>query len=471
MKRRSLSTKILLVSGLVLVVFGGASFGILYRAQTELSKRTMDSLLRDDSFALSTLVDARPNHEFDFEITALAMSGFQQSQAGEFFRFLNPETGQVYRETPGAPPISCAASQGRSTFHEETHGEKRYLAFSTVFQPGVEEELLNGPPFERGWICLVVGVDQAPYRDFVKQTLMQTVPLLVALILLSIAVLLLLVRGLTRDLSEVSKALQFADFGATHEFPSLPPSRTAEVQAVIEKMQTLHQQAADVYREMWLFLGRAAHQLKTPVTAFQVTLEALMRKERSKEELVSGLTDLNHATELLVALTRKLIVSSRLSYDSNPTQETADLAEFFTIQLKVFGAKAESLKIAIVIEDGESIQVQAGMTLLTEIFGNLIENALLYSPPGSRIRLTWKKDGSDALITVSDQGPGFPPSVRESLFKPFVRGDERLATGSGLGLSIVKKATGILGGDVALRETGPSGSVIAVRLPLSAKSL
>ena len=59
----------------------------------------------------------------------------------------------------------------------------------------------------------------------------------------------------------------------------------------------------------------------------------------------------------------------------------------------------------------------------------------------------------------------------EKLRRPFVRGDERLATGSGLGLSIVKKATGILGGDVALRETGPSGSVIAVRLPLSAKSL
>ena len=68
-------------------------------------------------------------------------------------------------------------------------------------------------------------------------------------------------------------------------------------------------------------------------------------------------------------------------------------------------------------------------------------------------------------ITVRDQGAGFPPAVQGMLFEPFVRGDERLATGSGLGLSIARKTARLLGGEVILEESGHAGSVLAVTLP------
>ena len=117
------------------------------------------------------------------------------------------------------------------------------------------------------------------------------------------------------------------------------------------------------------------------------------------------------------------------------------------------------------LEPQGSPQVLGHASLLSELFGNLIENAILYSPVGTEVVLAWKRNANQVQVTVRDQGPGFPEGVRRSLFEPFTRGDERLASGSGLGLSIAKKSAKLLGGDVFLQETSALGSVVSVILP------
>jgi signal transduction histidine kinase len=461
---KSLSARILAVSAIALLVFGAASFAMLYRAQTQLADRAMDSLLKNDIFSLSNLVNLKPDGTFDFEITPLALSDYQNNQSGEFFRFIDPKNGHVYIESPGAPKAGCESGANRS-WTREFANEKAYLIRGALFQPELDPDFKTTAPIAKQWICLIVGADEQPYRSLVIQTWLSTVPVLVALILLTLGILLTLLRSFTKDLSELARALQVADFEGTHEFPTLPKAETTEVKAVVEKLHDLHQQASEVYHEMWLFLGRAAHQLKTPVAGIQATLQVLLRKDRSKEELLAGLSDIQSGVDLLSLLTQKLTASSRISFQSAGEKVAVDLEEFFREQSKIYRSAAEKRGIRIELYPSDAVCVLGSISLLSEIFGNLIENAILYSNENGIVGIQWEAHSNRALVSISDQGHGFAAVVQENLFKPFVRGDERSIAGSGLGLSSAHKAAQLLGGDIQLAESTTKGSRLVVSLP------
>ena len=216
---------------------------------------------------------------------------------------------------------------------------------------------------------------------------------------------------------------------------------------------------------MLLFMARAAHQLKTPVAAIQATLDALVRKERSREELLQGLGDLGIGVKQMNQLTRKLIASSRIRFETKNQRVRIDLGNFFANQLKLFHYQARNKSLTWQIDGPEKTVVAADEYLLSEIFGNLIENAVLYSISTGRISIRWQQQGRQTIIEVSDQGPGFIELVKNHLFEPFLRGDERLVGGSGLGLSIVKSAVQSLSGSIELVKSDSQGSIIQVILP------
>lgn len=467
MKPWSLTTRVLVVSGLVLFMFGGASLGLMYRAQRQLSVRAMDSLLTDDAFSLSALVNAIPGGKFDFEITPLALSNYEKSQTGEFFRYFDMNSGKLLRESLSAPEAQCGLSELGSSVGNAKIGNRTYRIRTVAFQPEVDEDFKNSPAFEKGRICLIVGVDQTEYLGFVHQTFLSVIPILAALICAFIAILFFLIRILMKDLSRLSDSLQTADFGATHAFPQLPKARTQEVKAVVEKLHTLHEQAANVYSEMWLFLGRAAHQLKTPVAAIQSTLQVALRKERTKEELIASMNDLESAIEVLAILTRKLITSSRISYQTLPQPEAINLNELILGQIRILQPRAEQRGIKAQINPSPALSVLGTAPLLSEVLVNLIENAILYSRPNGTVSIFWAKYDNKAVISIRDSGPGFSENVKASLFVPFVRGDERHVPGSGLGLSIAYKSVQLLNGSISLQESGPNGSLMNVTLPLA----
>jgi signal transduction histidine kinase len=468
MKAMALSSKLSFVSALILVIFCLARIGILYRAQMQLVTREMDTLLGSETLALSALVSERPGGVFEFEMSPAFFSQYKKFEPFRFFRFVDPRDKRVLRESSNAPALACGDT-GQGISKSISSGQRVYRTKTSTFAPEMDSDSkaarFEPPPS----VCLIVGVDEAPYQALVLKTLLSTIPVLFFLVILLIGILLLLVKSVTGDLSRLTAALETAKFSATHGFHALPEANTPEVRAVGQKLAVLHTQAAEVYRDMWLFLGRAAHQLKTPVTAMQATLQVLLRKERTREELIFGLADVETAASQLVGLTQKLISSSRISYQSAPRLEGVELGAFLSGQLKQFGSQAQQYGVSIQLNSAAALSIWADMSLLGEIFGNLIENAILYSPrgQGAIVQVSWAIEAPDVVVLISDQGQGFPASVRSALFAPFVRGDERQAQGSGLGLSIAKRAAKLMGGDVVLRSTGELGSAIAVTLPLA----
>jgi two-component system OmpR family sensor kinase len=106
---------------------------------------------------------------------------------------------------------------------------------------------------------------------------------------------------------------------------------------------------------------------------------------------------------------------------------------------------------------------------LHRLAGNLIENALLHTPPGTPVTVSVRRDGDSAVLEVADRGPGVPQNLRERVFERFASGagdgSGARGRGSGLGLAIVRAVADAHGGRVELSEAAGGGARFLVRLP------
>jgi two-component system sensor histidine kinase TctE len=115
-----------------------------------------------------------------------------------------------------------------------------------------------------------------------------------------------------------------------------------------------------------------------------------------------------------------------------------------------------------------ALPVRADAALLREALANLVHNAILYSPRGSRITLAAERDGDAAVLSVEDDGPGIPPEEREKVFQRFYRRVGHGEAGSGLGLAISREMAARFGGTVTLADAAQGKGLRAtLRLPLA----
>jgi signal transduction histidine kinase len=140
-------------------------------------------------------------------------------------------------------------------------------------------------------------------------------------------------------------------------------------------------------------------------------------------------------------------------------------------------ASARRIKWACVL-DGPDATVTTDASRCQQIFGNLVANALKYTPEGGEVRVRGRQDvggggegtGADWVVTVTDNGPGIPPEELDRVFAPFYRlprDEKSRVEGNGLGLAICRELVGQLGGEIALHSHVGQGTQVTVRLPTS----
>ena len=113
--------------------------------------------------------------------------------------------------------------------------------------------------------------------------------------------------------------------------------------------------------------------------------------------------------------------------------------------------------------------VDADRARIEQVFSNLLDNALKFTPPGRRINVSVGPEGDQAVLRVSDEGEGLAPDATERMFDLFVQGErglDRAAGGLGVGLALVKRLTELHGGRSRRRAPGPGqGATFTVTLP------
>jgi two-component system OmpR family sensor kinase/two-component system sensor histidine kinase QseC len=244
---------------------------------------------------------------------------------------------------------------------------------------------------------------------------------------------------------------------------SLAPLPTAglpeEVSPLVVALNALLARLARSFDTQRAFVSDAAHELRSPLTALMLQLQ-LLKRAPDPAARAQAIEALGEGVDRAVRLVEQLLMLARNEPGAPPSpREPVDLSEV------VRQAVADTVPFALTRHTeieffaDEPVMVQGDRTALAVLARNLVDNAVRYAPPSSRVEVRVQHEGPAAVLQVDDAGPGIPPGERERVFDRFYRlraGED--AEGTGLGLAIVKSVAAAHRAAVSL-DTSPLGGL------------
>ena len=234
------------------------------------------------------------------------------------------------------------------------------------------------------------------------------------------------------------------------------------------KLQATFQSLDESEQEKRMMIAQLSHDIKTPITSIQVTVEGILDGVIKEEEWLHYLSTIGRQTDRLNKLVEELDV---LTLNTQP-QDTADeeVEEIFLDQLLIESMSEFQLQIEQDIQvSPESAKVKSHSDKLSRILVNLLNNAFKYSEPGTRIEVLAQLTEQELTISVKDEGQGILPEYLEKIFKRLYRVEtsRNMKTGGhGLGLAIARELAYQLGGEITAESQYGLGSKFTFSLSL-----
>lgn len=234
----------------------------------------------------------------------------------------------------------------------------------------------------------------------------------------------------------------------------------AERDARIARLEDLDKQKND-------FVATVSHELRTPITAMIGAAKTLKRggDEMSAEERDAFLDMIERQGERLLRLTRGVLAGAQVDSGAAPRRERVDLGTLARdVAAELTESRGASHDVEVVVEP-EDTAAWGDATALRQIMSNLLENALKYSPGGSKVRVGVFDLSSETLLEVADEGPGIDAASIGTIFERFKQMDSSRSGGFGLGLYIVKNLVEQHRGTIEVESEPGAGTTFRVRLP------
>ncbi len=225
------------------------------------------------------------------------------------------------------------------------------------------------------------------------------------------------------------------------------------------------------------FVSNVSHELKTPITSIKGYVETLRdTPPRNPERLRRFLGIIDTQTDRLNSIIEDLLILSRIEQNREETlaREDFPLLDLLESVAQVCRDRGAARGITLETDFPDPALIRVHPLLAEQALVNLTDNAVKYSPPGSRIHLAaevippGKGRAAGAVVSVQDEGPGIPPAEQERVFERFYRVDKarsREAGGTGLGLAIVKHIAQTHAGWVRLESSPDRGSCFSLFFP------
>ncbi len=228
-----------------------------------------------------------------------------------------------------------------------------------------------------------------------------------------------------------------------------------------QHFQQLHRMKAD-------FLMTVSHELRTPLTSIMMAAEMLLEEEETRDpestrgrlvrNIVKGAARLRSLVDDLVAVSRQDDFQPRLELEAASLRDA--VANAVSVVQPLVTAKSQTIDVDIVDPDALA---RVDRLRFEQVLINLLSNAQRYSPPGGHIGLSVEQlPSGEALIVVTDCGPGVPRDEADMIFEPFYRGDR---SGLGLGLAIAKSIVDLHAGRIWVEPAPGRGSRFCVAIP------
>jgi two-component system OmpR family sensor kinase len=278
-------------------------------------------------------------------------------------------------------------------------------------------------------------------------------------------------------INRLTRAAQHIEAGDLHQRVTVPHAGD-EVQALALTFNEMIERLDKAFTQQRRFVADASHELRTPVAAIRSMTDVVLaqRSPVSREEYIAVLNEINIEAERLGHLINDLLALAR-------ADEGETLLEWQPVQLDLLASEVAATieplaaERGITLEVGKqesargaSIWIKGDEARLIQAILNLLDNALVYTNAGGKVKLSVEIKDRNACLTVSDTGIGIGSEHLEHIFKRFYRADparSRGVGGNGLGLAIVDWVIRAHGGTISVQSRIGEGSTFCVMLPLA----
>jgi signal transduction histidine kinase len=208
-----------------------------------------------------------------------------------------------------------------------------------------------------------------------------------------------------------------------------------------------------------------AHEVRTPMTRMRGGLESTRRRATTVAEYEQVVEAALQQSDIVMTRFSALLRIAQIGEAAGLARKSpVNLQDVLNDVIDFYEAPAEELSLTLELQPCVPAIINGEADLLFSAFGNLIENALKFTPPGGSITVTLHQRDGKLTVEVTDTGPGIPVAERELVFQPFYRFEHQAGittTGSGIGLSLVAAIARLHNARVSIREGGP-GCCIAM---------
>ncbi|MGK5082600.1 PAS domain S-box protein [Bdellovibrionota bacterium FG-1] len=246
--------------------------------------------------------------------------------------------------------------------------------------------------------------------------------------------------------------------GAVYVFSDISQRKRAE-----EALEKSADKLREANRLKDLFTDVLRHDLMNPATSMKLSSELLGKIETdpSKKKIVDTI---RKSTENLIHLCETASRYAKVSGIEGIDFAESNLNSILWSTIREFQLQLDAKRIKIKYEPKPDCLVRAN-PMISDVFQNLISNAIKYSPEGSNIGIDVQAQDHGWVISVSDQGQGIPDPDKSRVFTRFERLDRESVKGTGLGLAIAKQIVALHGGKIWIEDNPGGGSVFRVQLP------
>ncbi|MDN3521464.1 sensor histidine kinase [Halomonas ramblicola] len=310
------------------------------------------------------------------------------------------------------------------------------------------------------WVGHTLSGRQALAGELFQRTVIR----FLAMVLLAGLLMLLAMRVALRPMRRLRHLLRRREADDMRPLDARVPE---ELREMAETLDTLFARQRESRDALLRFTADASHQLKTPLAGLQSTSE-LALQSREPDEWRRALAAVHDGTRRTSRLAGQLLSLARLRHVSDGSElRPLDLVALLRETVLDWAERevAADHDLGLAELPSTPVLVRGEPWALRELLGNLIDNALRYTPPGSEITLGLETPGDGAVLYIEDDGPGVAPEVRERLLRPFERGGRQDTHGSGLGLAIVDSIARRHDARLKVSDRQPRGLRIDLRFP------
>jgi two-component system sensor histidine kinase PhoQ len=456
LSRPSLSRRLLLSVFIVLVAFFGLTVFLLDRVFQRAAERSLRELI--DAQMVALIAAADPDGPESVTPTAVLETRFDTPGSGLYAEIRSASGESIWRSqsTVGTavqfgPPVEGGE---RTFFYTEIAGTPIRLA---VASRGIVWDDLHGQPAR---FTFSVATSLEVYEAQLASFRQQMIGWFVGLAVLLVATLALLLRWLLKPVRRLEREIKEVEAGTLEHLGEAWPRELSAVTSNLNALLDGERTRIRRYRDT---LGNLAHSLKTPLAVMR---QALGAGGASKDSLNA---EIDRMSGIIEHQMKRAAASGGVLLGQAPVDVGPVVAELRSALLKVYGNKDMSLEAVI----GPSVQFIGDRADLTELLGNLLDNACKWCRSRVRFEASIERGGDSrhALrLTIDDDGAGIAEADRARVLQRGGRADEA-TPGHGIGLSMVHDTVELYGGSMRIERSGLGGARFELALPGRARPI